>query len=306
MLISVACGSDDSDDAMIDDPIIEDPTDHPVDDLMVTTFVSNLAANDALTMDADGNLYVSNYGTYNPSTFSGTGTTVVKVTPEGTPSTFISGLTGPVGGVIDGDGNFYVNSGNNFSAGDLIKVNPSGTKSTLTSIEGYPSGILINDDNSLYVANYQKSIISKVDQDGTVTEFASDPSLFGGVGIAFDDDKNILVGNFTSGKILSITPDGSEVSLIATIPTVVEESVIGYITYFEGHIYATGIGAHRIYKVSLDGTLEVYAGNGQNESKDGTLKEASFTNPNGILVDKTNRVLYVSEGNGNIRTLPIE
>ena len=40
--------------------------------------------------------------------------------------------------------------------------------------------------------------------------------------------------------------------------------------------------------------------------EDGTLKEASFTNPNGILVDKTNRVLYVSEGNGNIRTLPIE
>lgn len=272
----------------------------------VTTLVSGLNANDAITMDGDGNLYISNYGSYNQATFSGTGETIVKVTPAGEQSTFISGLTGPVGGVIDGDGNFFVNSGSNFVSGDLVKIDASGNATTITTIGGYPSGILLDDDNTLYVANYWGSTITQIDSDGSVSEFASDDKLFGGVGIAFDDDKNILLGNLITGEILSVAPDGSAIDSIATIPTVVSQYVIGYITYFEGYIYATGIGANLIYKVSLDGVLEVFAGNEENGTVDGELLDASFSNPNGILIDKENRVLYVSEISGNLRVIPID
>lgn len=272
----------------------------------VSTLVSGVLANDAITMDQVGNLYICNYGSYNPNTYSGTGSTVVKVTPEGEQSTFITGLIGPVGGAIDMNGNFYVNSGSNAVSGDLIKIDSEGNKSTITTIKGYPSGILIDEDNSLYIANYYGSAITKVTSDGTISEFANDPALVGGVGITFDDNGNILVGNLVTGDILSVSSDGSDISLIATIPTVISQYVIGYITFFEGYIYATGLGANKIYRVSLDGQIEEFAGNGQNASIDGVLSQASFSVPNGITVDREKRVLYISEISGNLRVIPID
>lgn len=274
-----------------------------------STLVSGTQANDAVSVDADGNLYVSNYGVWDQSKGQGTGNKILKITPDGQVSEFVTGLLSPVGNSIDQEGNFYVNDDNDFARGNLLKIAPDGTRTTIATIKGYPAGLLIGTDGNFYVSNYNRGVVSKVTPEGTVTEFATDARLSGGVGIVYGNDGNIIVGNFDNGDVLSINPNG-EVTLIGKIPVGGQGSVIGYLTFFEGNVYATNGGARKIYKMSLAGEVVEFAGSGENESEDGELASASFSGPNGISVDKNKRVLYVSEsiagGLSNIRVIPID
>jgi len=107
-----------------------------------------------------------------------------------------------------------------------------------------------------------------------------------------------FVGNFVTGTILKISSGGS-IELLATFPTVQEGVVIGYITHFDGTIYATAPGEHVIYSVSMSGGARILARSGEKESKDGPLLGASFNTPNGIAADPNKKVVYVTEGGGN-------
>ena len=94
--------------------------------------------------------------------------------------------------------------------------------------------------------------------------------------------------------------------MIAQIPGLPNNFAVGYINYFEGHVYATGIGNHQVYKVSLDGTISHFAGTGTSGSSDGTALHASFSNPNGIGVDKVNRYLYIQDwGDTKLRRIEL-
>ncbi len=274
-----------------------------------STLVSRIQANDAVSVDADGNIYVSNYGVWDPSKGKGSGTKALKITPDGQVSEFVTGLSSPVGNAIDAEGNFYVNDDNNFTRGNLLKIATDGTKTTIATIQGYPAGLLLGTDGNFYVSNYNRGVVSKVTPEGTVTEFATNSRLSGGVGIVYGNDGNIIVGNFDTGDVLSINPSG-DVTLIGKIPAGGQGSVIGYLTYFEGYVYATSGGARKIYKMSLAGEVTEFAGSGANSSGNGELDKASFSGPNGIAVDKDKRVLYVSEsiagGLSNIRVIPLD
>ncbi|MEM9896260.1 MAG: hypothetical protein AAF789_07810 [Bacteroidota bacterium] len=271
----------------------------------VSTFHQNAGANDGVSVDVDGNLYIADYGGYNASTYTGTGTEIIKITRDGDPEVFASGLVGPAGTVVGSNGSVYVTSGSNYTNGDLLEISQSGKVTKLATIEGYPSGIALDSIGNLYIANYYAPTVHKVDVTGNITILAQDSRLLGGIGIAVDELGNVLVGNGISGEILSIDSNG-ELSSIGFVPTVVANSVIGYITYFEGHIYATGVRANKIYRISKDGKVEEYAGSGSPSSNDGALMSASFNGPNGITVDTEKRILYVSQRNGIVRIVPID
>lgn len=279
-----------------------------IQNIETTTLTAAFEGNGALTIDADGNIYVSEYGVAQAND-QGSGNSAFKITPSGDITEFVSDLSGPVGNAIDAEGNYYVNNGNNNVSGDFLKIAPNGTQTVIATLDGFPSDILVGTDGNFYMANWTQPVVHKVTPDGTVTEFASDSRLQGGVGIVYDDNGNILVGNFSTGEILSIDQSGN-ISSIATIPTVVANFVIGYITFFEEHIYATGYGSNKIYKVSLDGNVNEFAGTGSRTSVDGELANATFITPNGITVDKNRRLLYISQnGNGSdaaLRVIPLE
>ncbi|MDH7447487.1 hypothetical protein [Aquimarina sp. 2201CG14-23] len=275
-------------------------------DLEVETLVSDFAGNDAITVDKQGNVYVSEYGQFVNT--GGNGTRVFKVSRNGDVTTFLSNLSGPLGNVIDHQGNFYVNNANNTVTGEVLKVAPDGTRTVLAVIDGWPSGLALDKHNNVYVSNFLSPTVHKITQEGEVTVYATDPRLAGGVGIDFDRKGNLIVGNFSTADILTIDKNGN-VSLVANIPDVVVNGFgIGYITVVGNTVFATGIAVNKIFKVSLNGEVEVFAGNGNAVSADGTLLEASFNGPNGITSDKYTKSLYISEfgGTGAVRKIKLK
>jgi len=270
------------------DGIIRDPE--------VTTIVSDFAGNDAVTVDRKGNIYVSEFGQFAGS--NGNGTRVFKVSKNGDVSEFISGLTGPLGNAIDDQDNFYVVNGSGDGSGDILKITPDSTRAVLATIDGFPSGLTLDHYNNVYVSNFGTPTVHKITQEGEVTVYASDPRLAGGVGIDFDYKGNLIVGNFATADILSIDTEGN-VSLIATIPdAVVNGFGIGYITVLGNSVFATGIGVNKIFRVTLDGKVEEFAGIGTSAVADGPVAEASFNGPNGITADKYRKAIYISEFGG--------
>ncbi|WP_159439344.1 SMP-30/gluconolactonase/LRE family protein [Tenacibaculum agarivorans] len=263
-------------------------------DPIVETLVMDFTGNDAVSVDQDGNVFVSEYGRF--ETTGGSGTKIFKVTPEGNVSEAVTNLTGPLGNAIDKDGNIYVNDANNTLNGKIVKINQKGEKSTIATIDGWPSGLTLDQENNIYVSNFSKPTVHKVSPNGQATLYASDSRLAGGVGIDFDTNGNLVVGNFSTADILSITPNG-EVALIANIPNIVNQGFgIGYITVIEDNVYATGIAVNKIFKVSLKtGEITVLVGTGEAQTIDGDFSEAAFRTPNGITSDKRNKILYVSE-----------
>lgn len=272
--------------------------------IAVNTLVSNLGANDAVALGPDGNVYVSNFGTYTNT--GGTGTQVVKISPDGTSSIFVDGLAGPLGNAFDSKGNFYVVNGNNGEKGEVLKITASGTKSTIAEITGWPAGIVIDADDNLYISNYASPKVHKISAAGELTEYANEASLAGCVGIVLDANNNVVLGNYNNGKILSIDKSGV-VSEITQIPGLPAGFAIGYITILDETIYATGIGNNKLYKVTLDGEYTIFAGTGKGSIEDGPILEASFHNPNGISADIINKKLYIVDfGTPTLREISLK
>lgn len=91
--------------------------------------------------------------------------------------------------------------------------------------------------------------------------------------------------------VLDLSNEGnsSDVSLLATTGN------IGYMTEMNGFLYASEFNKNTIARISLDGEVEHVAGTGAQSQTDGNLLEATFFNPNGIVGDAENNILYISD-----------
>ena len=298
LLFLLSCGNDEN------IPIPPDPEEPEPSSVSVTTLVESLGANDGLEVDKDGNIYASAFGTW--SATGGSGNKILKITPEGTVSTFVSGLSGPLDITVTENGDFYVVNDNNGADGNVVQIMPDGTLNELATIQGWPAGITSDPQGNLYISNYQRPVLHKLSSEGTLTEFANDTRLSGCVGIVMDENGVIYTANYNNGEVYKVTSDGM-VSLVVSLSGVVNNFAIGYMAYFDGALYATGIGNHKIYKIDLAGSAEVFAGSGQSTHKDGPLLNAGFKNPNGIAFDKENKIMYVLDwGQPSLRKIEIE
>jgi len=240
---------------------------------------------DGITIDSKQNVYVSNFGTFIDG--AGNGKEVFKITPEGQIESFGTELNVPGGIVTDKDDNIFVN---NSGEGDINKLTPEGEKSIYAHSDIGFAGLVMDENGIIYSGGFEHSLIQKISTDGTVTELADDNRLIGTVGIAYHQgSRSLFTANFNNGKIYRITMDGL-VNEIADF-----ETIIGYITEMNGDLYATLFLENQIAKITLDGQVEIIAGEGSPSQEDGALLEASFNMPNGIIGDPANNVLYVSD-----------
>ena len=105
-------------------------------------------------------------------------------------------------------------------------------------------------------------------------------------------------------KLFKITPNG-DISLLAALPTsTIHPFNIGHIAYANGSLYVTGNDSQPlVFKVELDGSFDIIAGDGVIGHQDGPGLQARFNGPNGIAATATGDTLFISELNdpGSIR-----
>lgn len=246
--------------------------------------------NDALAVDEEGNIYGSFF------TNSANGGKIYKMNINGDISVFSEGFDSCNGLDFDSDGNLYVvdfKSGTNNH--QIYRLDEEGNKQEYGPTIFGASNILFSPtSDTLYVAQYYGNKITKLAPDGNAFVFCEIDEFDGPVGMAFDDNGRLYVANFNDGKIFRISADGQEGEMIADIPNVSYWG-IGFMTYASGYLYATGIGKHIIYQVSLDGDVIEYAGTGNAGSADGPAYEAEFNRPNGIVSNIAQDTLYISD-----------
>ena len=267
----------------------------------VQSLVNNFLGNGALTIAADGTIIVNEYGTANAD-ISGSGTRIFSVRPNGEYDVLLNNVSGAIGGTFDTNGTFYFNNGSSYSGSDLMQLKDGNLKKIAT-LPGFAADlIVVRSSGNLLVTNYTMPALYQVDPQGKVSEFINDDRLKGCTGITYSEDETIFVSNFSTGKIYKI--DKNSMVEFASVPVQYPGYVVGYITYFEMNIYATGYGASKLYQINMKGEVAVLAGSGNRQDVDGDAKNSSFFVPNGIEIDTKKRRLYISQnGNGQPKSL---
>jgi len=269
----------------------------------VTTLVGpNSGINDALAIDSLGNIYGSDFGV----STSG-GSSVYKIDTAGNVSTFSTGYSSCNGLAFDHQGSLYVvdftSSNQNHQ---VYQLDQTGAKTAYGPKIPGASGIIFDPlSDTLYVSQYTSSSnsISKLAPDGTVSLYCNHSLLNGPVGMAYDDQNNLYVANFSDGEIYKVTHAGDSLEFIGKVPKSGSWG-IGFLTYASGYLYATGIGVHKIYQISTDGTVTEFAGTGTAGNTNGSAQNAEFNRPNGIATNKNQDRLYISDyGTKNIRLI---
>jgi sugar lactone lactonase YvrE len=253
----------------------------------VDTVAQVEAGTGGIEVDSAGNVYTSDFGTA-LGNFSEPGKNVWKVSPDGKTELFAEGFNGASGSAIDSKGNFFqANIRGNF----ISKIAPDGTITKFAS-EGLtnPVGIVIDDEDTLWVANCGSGSIQKITSAGVSTRFVDSNLLSCPNGITRDPEGNLYAANFYNGNVIKITP-AAGASVLAKLPG----GNNGHLVYSKGSLFVVDRGGHRVYKVSLAGELEVFAGSGKKGGADGTAAEASFCFPNDIDVSDDGKTFYVND-----------
>ena len=125
---------------------------------------------------------------------------LVKLIQGGNITTFWSGngLQGPIGLVLDLEGNFYAG---NFDNGKIFKRTPSGEITEIGDIPGWMGFMTLSGD-AIYATAFQQNRIYKVPIDG------SGQSIFAGTGSAGQNDGDVLSATFNGPNGIVATPTG--------------------------------------------------------------------------------------------------
>ena len=225
-----------------------------------------------IVTDAASNIYIADSGDH----------LIRKITPAGVVSTFAGdGKPGYKDGdalsaefnfpfkiAIDAAGNLYVTEQNSV----IRKITPAGVVSSIAYGIFYsdPSGLVVDGAGNLFVADTFDNIIQKVTSDGVVTTYAGT----GGKGT-------------DNGPALSATFD-------RPVDIVLDKA---------GNLYVAEAEDYLIRKISSDGIVSTYAGNGNQGADNGAALSASFGYPYALTLDNAGNLYVVDQANNNIRKI---
>ncbi len=286
LLLLISCGGDDSPTAF---DACGNPTTETINDkrclYTVSTLTDSFDGSGGLTVDAEGFIYVADFG--NQITIAD-GKTVSKVDPQtGAVSLFASGLDGPSGNAFAANGNLIqANIQGNF----ISEITPDGQVSTLSDIGlRSPVGVALDEDQNIYVCNCQGRTIQKIEPDGTSAVFSQGGTFFNCPnGLTRDGNGNFYVANFGNGNIVKVTPDGTP-EIFATLPG----NNNSHLVFANNVIYALSRSGNKLYELTLEGEISLIAGTGTSGNDDGDGNVATFYIPNGIGISPDGNKIYV-------------
>jgi len=256
----------------------------------VETLAANLyGGTGGLSVDKTGNVYSSDFGPFLGAVQNLLPQCkIFKITPAGIVTVFADSIKGASGSHFDKRGNLYQS---NIISKEITRITPDGAKTTITADSLFsPVGVIVNDDNSLIVCNCGNNTLRKVNADGTSVLFVKSELLKCPNGITMDNNGQYYVSNFYDSSVVKVTPSG-EASVLAKIPG----NNNGHLNYYDGYLYVVARAAHQIYKVSMTGEVELFAGSGKRGRADGDRLAASFNFPNDLDFSPDGKFLYVNE-----------
>lgn len=251
---------------------------------------------------------------------------------------------GPMGMRFDAAGNLIVADYNG------QKIRKFALDGTLTTLPGrfpsyqvpddnsdfaLPQDVVIAPDGTIYVSEVNEHTLSKIAPDGTVSIVAGGNyfDYKDGVGTAakfstpagmvLNSAGNILLCDMTNNRLRQITPQG----VVTTLAGAQEgyrdgtgTDALFYAPYNiaiapDGNCLVTDMWNNRIRKVTPQGVVTTFAGNGGIGSEDGDRLNVGMSDPTAIACDKDGNI-YVSFDNkqkfrwitpsGEVRTIELE
>jgi YVTN family beta-propeller protein len=240
----------------------------------------------------------------------------------------------PYSTVQDKKGNYYVTDRDahrirkitpggtitTFAGTGICGYNGDNIKSTKAMV-CYPSGMAFDSAGNLYVADSYNQRVRKINTKGTITTVAGTgsnayngdggPATSAAVGnpwdIAFDAGGNLYFSDITNDVVRKVNTSGTISTYAgtgvagfsgdggpATAATMNQPTGLGFDT--SGNLYIADTVNSRVRIVNSGGTINTFAGNGQNTcSGDGGLATAAgLSYPTGATIN--NGVLYIADG----------
>jgi sugar lactone lactonase YvrE len=295
----------------------------------------------AVSLDGSGNVYVadSNNHLIRMITPAGVVTTLAGTrqgyTDPGPTST--AQFNGPNGVAFDAvSGNVYVSDPGN----QLIReITPDGFVLNLAGnrIAGLsngrgdqaefrnPGGLVVDASGNVYVADAGNQQIRVITPGGVdVSTFAGNSTAGNGdgpltaasfnlpSGITTDVSGNLFIADMgnnrireiTAGQILSTLAGNGTTGFANGIASKAEfNSPVGAVADGSGNVYVTDNFNNVIRKITPDGVVSTFAGNGQPGFAEGTGTSASFNSPAGIAIDNGGNLYIADEYNNRIRKI---
>ena len=173
---------------------------------------------------------------------------------------------------------------------------------------------------NIYVADSRNNLIRKVSPDGMVTTLAGSgkqgsedgkgksASFFFPAALTADARGVVYVADTHNSMIRKITPDGTVTTIAGRITpeiakyrdTVIKlDNPYGIAVDDKGNVFVADWERDMIKKISPDGKVTAFAGNGEKGAKDGQGSAATFYLPEGLAVDHAGN-LYVADCYNNM------
>ena len=252
-----------------------------------------------------------------------------------------AGFGAPAGVAVDIYGNTYIadtynNNIRKISPNGTVTT-IAGAPSTPGNTDGpialatfkNPGGIAVDANETLYIADTGNNTIRKITRAGIVSTIAGSGAatpFTNGTGtsatfnnpqaIALDSNGNIYVADTGNSVVRMITPAGV-VTTFAGVPgstgssdgaaasaTFVSPS--GLAVDLAGNVYVTDYGNNNLREISITNTVSTIAASANTTfgggTSDGTGLAAQFSYPQGLTIDASGKILYVTDSqSGRIR-----
>ncbi len=237
-----------------------------------------------MSVDADGNLYSTNFRE-----------SVWRITPGGAVTLLNGEFTSASGNLPLENGDLLQSD---WTENRIYRIQPDGTRSVFAEagLDG-PVGLVRRPDGDFIVANHRGEYLARVGAAGGDAEVVlRHPDMTAPNGVTIDDEGNIYVSDLDTGKVIQWRPDGG-VAILAELPG--DGNAHGVIA--GGALYVNKIWDHVIYRVELGtGAYGIVTGNGRAGYDDGPTGVATIEEPNGIATTAAKDVVYFNTHRGTM------